>query len=99
MKYIGNYDHAKSSNHIQPNELQMKSFLSFPSQSSGAISVIDLDSLCGCKTVWILISWLHRKPADLDLHCFHKREWHFEKFMGTVPFLSGIRYSSCLNFL
>ena len=20
------------------------------------------------KTVWILISWLHQKPADLDLH-------------------------------
>ena len=24
------------------------------------------------KTVWILISWLHQKPADLDLHCFKK---------------------------
>ena len=24
------------------------------------------------KTVWILISWLLRKPADLDLHCFKK---------------------------
>ena len=23
------------------------------------------------KTVWILISWLLQKPADLDLHCFH----------------------------
>ena len=22
------------------------------------------------KTVLILISWLQRKPADLDLHCF-----------------------------
>ena len=22
------------------------------------------------KTVWILISWLLQKPADLDLHCF-----------------------------
>ena len=21
------------------------------------------------KTVWILISWLHEKPADPDLHC------------------------------
>ena len=20
--------------------------------------------------MWILISWLHQKPADLDLHCF-----------------------------
>ena len=25
------------------------------------------------KTVWILISWLHQKPAYLDLHCFLKR--------------------------
>ena len=23
------------------------------------------------KTVWILISWLHQKPVDLDLQCFH----------------------------
>ena len=25
------------------------------------------------KTVWILISWLHQKPADLDLQCFQKQ--------------------------
>ena len=25
------------------------------------------------KTVWILISWLHEKPADLELQCFQKR--------------------------
>ena len=24
------------------------------------------------KTVWILIRWLHQKPADLDLQCFKK---------------------------
>ena len=23
--------------------------------------------------MWILISWLHQKPADLDLHCFQKK--------------------------
>ena len=23
--------------------------------------------------MWILINWLHQKPADLDLHYFHKR--------------------------
>ena len=23
--------------------------------------------------MWILIRWLHQKPADLDLHCFQKR--------------------------
>ena len=25
------------------------------------------------KTVWILISWLLLKPADLDLHCFQEK--------------------------
>ena len=25
------------------------------------------------KTVWILISWLLWKPADLDLHCFQEK--------------------------
>ena len=30
-------------------------------------------------TVWILISWRHEKPADLDLHCFLKRVLSFEK--------------------
>ena len=23
--------------------------------------------------MWILIRWLHQKPADLNLHCFQKR--------------------------
>ena len=26
------------------------------------------------KTVWILIRWLHQKPADLDLNCFQKKD-------------------------
>ena len=25
------------------------------------------------KTVWILISWLLQKPADLDLHCLQEK--------------------------
>ena len=29
--------------------------------------------------MWILISWIHQKPADLDLHCFQKREYSFEE--------------------
>ena len=29
------------------------------------------------KTVWILISWLLMKPADLDLHCFQKRMYMY----------------------
>ena len=27
-----------------------------------------MDPPCGWKTVLILISWLHQKPADLDRH-------------------------------
>ena len=30
----------------------------------------DMDSSCRWKTVLILISWLHQKPADQDQHCF-----------------------------
>ena len=30
-----------------------------------------------------LISWLHQKPADLNLHCFQKRVY-FEKVMHTI---------------
>ena len=28
--------------------------------------------LVALKTVWILISWLLQKPADLDLHCLQE---------------------------
>ena len=28
------------------------------------------------KTLWILISWLLKKPADLDLHCLHEFWFH-----------------------
>ena len=34
------------------------------------------------KTVWILISWLHQKPADLNPHCFQKRGMYFLKVMA-----------------
>ena len=39
------------------------------------------------KTVCILISWLHQKPADLDVHCFHKTKegTEFEKSYGIMP--------------
>ena len=29
--------------------------------------------------MWILISWLHQKPADLDLHCFQQKVYKVEK--------------------
>ena len=32
--------------------------------------VINMGASCEWKTVWILISWLWQKPADLDPRCF-----------------------------
>ena len=37
-----------------------------------SIPVISLYFRAEWKTVWILIRWLHQRPADLDLHCFLK---------------------------
>ena len=38
--------------------------------SSGVVLIFNMDLLCGIKTVWIMISWLLQKPADLDLPFF-----------------------------
>ena len=32
------------------------------------------------KKVWIQIRWLHKKPADLDVHHFQKRVYNFESY-------------------
>ena len=37
------------------------------------LPVVSMHSQSEWKTVWILIRWLHQKPADLDLQCFQKR--------------------------
>ena len=50
-----------------------------------------MESGCISKTVWILISWLLMKPADLDLHCFQMR-WNFEKVISTLCLLGQIFY-------
>ena len=44
-------------------------FLSF----NCSIPVINMSLQAEWKTVWILIRWLHEKPADLNLQCFQKR--------------------------
>ena len=31
------------------------------------------------RTIMIMIRWLHQKQAELDLHCFQKRRYNFEK--------------------
>ena len=35
-----------------------------------SIPVVSMYFQSESKTVWVLIRWLHEKPADLDLHCF-----------------------------
>ena len=35
--------------------------------------ITNMASSCVYKTVWMLISWLHEKLADLHPHCFHKK--------------------------
>ena len=34
------------------------------------MKVVNMDSSCGCKTAYIVISWLLMQQADLDLHIF-----------------------------
>ena len=34
--------------------------------------LIIMSSHVALKTVWILIRWLLKKPADLDLHCLQE---------------------------
>ena len=52
-----------------------------------------MDLSHGWKTVWILISWLHRKQADLDIHSFQKRvsyTYFEEKKVCNVSFWVSI---------
>ena len=44
-----------------------------------------------CRKLWILISWLLKKPADLDLHCFH---WFMS---GFILVLKEFIHAYCLN--
>ena len=36
-------------------------------------SIFITSSHLAMKTMWILISWLLQKPADLDQHCFQEK--------------------------
>ena len=46
---------------------------------------MNLQCHVGGKTMWILISWLLEKPADLDLHCFL-----IEFISGFILFLKSL---------
>ena len=38
-----------------------------------------MSSHVALETVWILIGWLHQKPADLDLHCLQE-SWYLVSY-------------------
>ena len=51
------------------------------------------------KTVWIQISWLLQKPADLGLHCFRIKQ-NVENVVCAVGLFGQIRYlplESCFS--
>ena len=56
--------------------IQDKLNLSFPLTGTNVklikFYIIITSSHVALKTVWILISWLLKKPADLDIHCFQE---------------------------
>ena len=49
-----------------------------PYKSSISLNPCRVEYIFKCShaewyTMWILISWLHQKPADLDQQCYQKR--------------------------
>ena len=48
------------------------------------------NTVCGSKTLWILISWL-QKPADLDSHCLCKWPSILKNFSSQCAYL--VKYS------
>ena len=68
-----------------------------------------MSSHLALKTVWILISWLFQKPADLDLHCFQVKPSDqdpyclqelicFHTVFGRINSLSTVRYKLICSF-
>ena len=55
-----------------------------PPLSACSIPVVRIYFQSEWKTVWILISWLHQKSADLDLQYFLIRIMH-PSFVSTAP--------------
>ena len=46
------------------------------------------------EKVWILISWLHQKPTDLDLQCFQKKAYGVPQ-AGISKLYSQLSLVSC----
>ena len=51
---------------------------------SCVFSINTEDSVGAWETVQILISWLLKKPADLDLHCFLNRIYPGSAGQGLI---------------
>ena len=52
------------------NTCSLRKSLHFQDKNIGGIRV-NMDFYCLAEKVWILINWLHRKPANLDQHLFN----------------------------
>ena len=74
--------------------------------------LINYYELTSCiEIVWILISWLPQKPADLDLHCLQEKPadqdpyclqeliyiW-FHTVFERINYLSTVRYKLIFSF-
>ena len=57
--------------HFIQDKLKISIYLSLD-KCKICIKLIIMSSHVALKTVWILISWLLQKPADLDLHCLQE---------------------------
>ena len=53
------------------------------SQSDYSIQIVDINSHTERQTVKIQISWLLKKPTDLDLHCLQKKGTGISRFSRT----------------
>ena len=51
--------------------------------------IIDIDSWCEWKTVWILISWLHQSQLIWIFSVFKKRLWNCEESWAHSRFFRG----------
>ena len=58
-----------------------------------------MSSHVALKTLWILISWLLKKPADLDLHCLRESSGFILFSKEKIVFAqNGIRVAQICSF-
>ena len=72
------------------------------SQSDALIQIVDINSHSEWQTVQIKISWLLKKPTDLDLHCLQMQgsagqELKLIKILITLGFFTCKSWLNWLN--